>query len=115
MRVLKWVAIAVGVLIVIAGGVGAFLAATFDPNDYKPRIVGLVKRESGRTLAIDGKTAPGGDLLAWLGATSAVIDTVFVVDSSNAITAEVQAAIGTAVSGPLGYATAENTTAPALP
>ena len=55
MRVLKWVAIAVGVLIVIAGGVGAFLAATFDPNDYKPRIVGLVKRETGRTLAIDGK------------------------------------------------------------
>src|SRR5262245_50390419 len=55
MRALKWVGIAVGVLVVIAGAVAAFLAATFDPNDYKPRIVDLVKRETGRTLAIDGK------------------------------------------------------------
>ena len=33
----------------------AYIAATFDPNDYKPRIVELVKQQTGRTLTIDGK------------------------------------------------------------
>ena len=35
--------------------VGAFFAATFDPNAYKPRIVDLVKQQTGRTLTMDGK------------------------------------------------------------
>src|SRR5207248_1793571 len=37
--------------------VGAYLAATFDPNAYKPMIIDLVKRQTGRTLTIDGKIA----------------------------------------------------------
>jgi AsmA protein len=41
--------------VLIAVAVVAYLAATFDPNDYKPRIVELVKQRTGRTLTIDDK------------------------------------------------------------
>ena len=30
------------------------MAATFDPNAYKPQIVQMVKEKTGRTLAIQG-------------------------------------------------------------
>src|SRR5262249_51324545 len=54
-KALRWALLAAGALIVIALGVVAVVVATFDPNDYKPRIVELVKRQTGRTLALDGK------------------------------------------------------------
>ncbi len=57
MKAAKWVGIALGVLVLIVVAVGAYLAATFDPNAYKPMIVDLVKRQTGRTLTIDGKIA----------------------------------------------------------
>src|SRR5262245_13497072 len=57
MKAVKWIGVAVGVLVVIVLAVSAYLAATFDPNAYKPMIVERVKRETGRTLTIDGKIA----------------------------------------------------------
>src|SRR5262245_182933 len=57
MKAVKWIGIAVGALVVIVLAVGAYLAATFDPNAYKPMIVERVKRQTGRTLTIDGKIA----------------------------------------------------------
>jgi AsmA protein len=44
----------VGGIITLIIGVLAFIALTFDPNDYKPQIVQLVKDKTGRTLAIEG-------------------------------------------------------------
>lgn len=55
MKPLKWILWGVGALIVVVGAVVAYVAATFDPNDYTPRLVDLVKQRTGRTLAIDGK------------------------------------------------------------
>jgi AsmA protein len=55
MKALKWIALGIGALLVIAVAVVGYGLATFDPNDYKPRIAELVKQQTGRTLAIDGK------------------------------------------------------------
>jgi AsmA protein len=33
----------------------AIFVATFDPNEYKPRLVELVRQQTGRTLAVDGR------------------------------------------------------------
>src|SRR5690606_2693164 len=47
----------VAALVVIAGLVIAFVAATFDPNDYKDRIVQAVQQRTGRTLVLEGDIA----------------------------------------------------------
>jgi len=54
MKILKYVLIgfAAVLLILIAGA--AYLAATFDPNAYKPQIVELVRNKTQRTLALEG-------------------------------------------------------------
>src|SRR5215813_4430115 len=57
MKAVKWIGVAVGVFVLIVLAVSAYLAATFDPNAYKPMIVERVKRQTGRTLTIDGKIA----------------------------------------------------------
>lgn len=55
MKALKWtLGIAGGVLVLLIVVI-AIVAATFDPNQYKPQIVDLVKQKTGRTLAMDGK------------------------------------------------------------
>ena len=46
-----WLASAVALTTV---GVMAYLAATFDPNDYKAEIIQLVKDKKQRTLKLDG-------------------------------------------------------------
>ncbi len=53
-RILKYVLIAVGGIVVVLAAVAAYVAATFNPNDYKPQIVQLVKEKFDRTLRIDG-------------------------------------------------------------
>lgn len=53
-KTLKYLLIAVGALLVLVLAVIAFVAATFNPNDYKPELVKLVKEQTGRTLAIPG-------------------------------------------------------------
>jgi AsmA protein len=57
MKALKWVLIGAGALLVLLVVVAAIVAATFDPNQYKPEIVELVKQRTGRTLTMDGKIA----------------------------------------------------------
>ena len=42
-----------GVVAVIAVVV-AYVAATFDPNQYKPQLIQVVKDKTGRTLKLDG-------------------------------------------------------------
>ena len=44
---------AAAVVFAIAG-VAAYIAATFDPNDYKPQIIRLVQEKKQRTLKLDG-------------------------------------------------------------
>ena len=44
MKLLKWILIAVGGAVVLFAGALAFIAATFDPNQYKGSIAGLVIR-----------------------------------------------------------------------
>ena len=54
MKVLKYTLFALGGLIVLAVVVLAVVAATFDPNQYKPQIVQAVKEKTQRTLRLDG-------------------------------------------------------------
>jgi AsmA protein len=54
LRALKWILWGVAGLVLLVGAVIAYVVATFDPNDYKPRVVELVKEQTGRTLTIDG-------------------------------------------------------------
>ena len=55
MKALKWVLLIGGGLVVVVIVAVAIFAATFDPNQYKPQIVDLVKDRTGRTLTMDGK------------------------------------------------------------
>lgn len=54
MKLLKWVLIAVGAVVLLFAGALAFIAATFDPNQYKSQVAGLVKEKTQRTLTIEG-------------------------------------------------------------
>ena len=54
MKLLKWVLITLGGVVVLFAGVLAFIAATFDPNQYKGQVADLVKEKTHRTLAIEG-------------------------------------------------------------
>ena len=53
-KIVKYVAIALGAVIaLLAIGVG-IIAATFDPNHYKPQLIKLVQEKKQRTLTIPG-------------------------------------------------------------
>jgi len=52
MRFVKYILIAVAALVLLLVVGVAIVAATFDPNDYRPQIVKLVKERTGRDLAI---------------------------------------------------------------
>ncbi len=54
MKILKYLLIAFGGLAVLAGGTVAYIAATFNPNSYKPQIIQLIKDKKQRTLKLDG-------------------------------------------------------------
>src|SRR5713226_3231107 len=54
MKVFKILLLAAGGIVVLIALVIAVVAATFDPNKYKPEIVAAVKDKTGRTLAIEG-------------------------------------------------------------
>jgi AsmA protein len=53
-KILKYVLLTVGCIGAVLIALAAYIAATFNPNDYKPQIQQLVKEKSDRTLAIDG-------------------------------------------------------------
>lgn len=69
MRYLKYALYALSAVIVLVIAAAVFVAATFDPNAYKPQIVQLVKDKTGRTLTIDGDI--GLKLFPKIGATVA--------------------------------------------
>lgn len=52
---LKYILIAVGVLLALLLAGVAIIAATFNPNDYKPQIIRLVQEKTHRTLSIPGE------------------------------------------------------------
>lgn len=54
-KIIKYLLWAVAILLVVVVGAGAYFAATFDPNDYKPQVIQAVKDKTGRTLALPGK------------------------------------------------------------
>jgi len=54
MKTFKWILIAVGGIVILFAGALAFIAATFDPNDYKSQVTDLVKEKTRRTLSIEG-------------------------------------------------------------
>lgn len=54
MKFLKYTLLALGALVILAAGLVAYVAATFDPNQYKPTIVQAVKEHTGRTLRLEG-------------------------------------------------------------
>lgn len=53
-RYLKYALIGLGAVVVLAIAAAAIIAATFNPNDYKPTIIKLVQEKKQRTLAIPG-------------------------------------------------------------
>ncbi|HEX9451302.1 MAG TPA: AsmA family protein [Burkholderiales bacterium] len=54
MKLLKWVLIAVGAVVLLFAAALAFIAATFDPNQYKTQVIDLVREKTQRTLTIEG-------------------------------------------------------------
>lgn len=54
MKILKYALAVLAGLVVLVGGVAAYIAATFDPNQYKPQIIQAVKDKTQRTLKLDG-------------------------------------------------------------
>ena len=50
----KWIAIGLGALLGVAALVVAYVAATFNPNDYKADIIKAVQEKTGRTLQLKG-------------------------------------------------------------
>ncbi|MEO8157816.1 MAG: AsmA family protein [Betaproteobacteria bacterium] len=54
MKILKWTLVIVGGAILLFAGALAFIAATFDPNQYKSQAAELVKEKTQRTLTIEG-------------------------------------------------------------
>jgi AsmA protein len=54
MKILKYLMMVVAAVAVLIGGAAAYIAATFNPNSYKPQIIQLVKDKKQRTLKLDG-------------------------------------------------------------
>lgn len=54
MKIVKYLLIACGGLVLVVGGVVAYVAATFNPNSYKPQIIQLVKEKKQRDLKLEG-------------------------------------------------------------
>ncbi|HEV2009256.1 MAG TPA: AsmA family protein, partial [Burkholderiales bacterium] len=53
-KIVKFVVWPLVGLVVIVVAIGAYIAATFDPNQYKPQIVQAVKDKTQRILKLDG-------------------------------------------------------------
>ena len=53
-KIVKYVALPLSGIVVIFAAIASYIAASFDPNQYKPRIVQAVKDATQRTLKLDG-------------------------------------------------------------
>ena len=56
-KAIKWIGIGVGSVVGVAVLAGAYVAATFNPNDYKADIIKAVHEKTGRTLELKGDLA----------------------------------------------------------
>ena len=54
MRIVKYLLLGVAAILVVVGAALAYIAATFDPNQYKPQIIQAVKDRTQRTLTLAG-------------------------------------------------------------
>jgi len=54
MKIVKYTLFVIGGLVILIGAVLAYIAATFDPNQYKPQLVQAVKERTQRTLKLEG-------------------------------------------------------------
>ena len=54
MKWVKWALFGLGAFVLLFAGALAFIAATFDPNQYKAQVAALVKEKTQRTLTIEG-------------------------------------------------------------
>lgn len=57
MKVIKYLIWFILVSIVLVVGAAVYLINTVDPNDYKPKIAELVKKQTGRDINLDGELA----------------------------------------------------------
>ncbi len=53
-KALKFGLIGLAVIVLLVGAVLAYVVATFDPNQYKPQLIQLMKDKQQRTLKLDG-------------------------------------------------------------
>ncbi len=53
-KILKYGLLTIGAIVLIAIAAAAYLAATFDPNSYKPQIIKAVKESKHRDLKLEG-------------------------------------------------------------
>ena len=53
-KIVKFALLSLLGIIVVVAGLVAYIAATFDPNQYKPQIVQAVKDQTQRTIRIEG-------------------------------------------------------------
>lgn len=53
-KTLKYLLIALALLLALTLATVAYIAATFNPNEHKPQLIELVRQHTGRTLAIPG-------------------------------------------------------------
>lgn len=54
-KILKYLVIAIAALLVLVVAAIGIVAATVDPNDYKPQLIRLVQEKTQRTLSIPGR------------------------------------------------------------
>lgn len=54
MKLIKILAALFAGALLLLGGMGAYVVATFNPNNYKPQVIQLVKDKKQRTLKLDG-------------------------------------------------------------
>jgi len=54
MKIIKYALFVLGGLVILIGTVLAYIAVTFDPNQYKPQIVQAVRERTQRTLKLEG-------------------------------------------------------------
>jgi AsmA protein len=65
MKLLKIIGVLLLVVVLLLGGAVLYVSQVFDPNDYKPELVNLVRDHTGRELTIDGDLEL--TLFPWLG------------------------------------------------
>src|SRR5258705_7266755 len=53
-KIVKFVVLPLAVIVIVTVAIGAYIAATFDPNQYKGQIVQAVKDKTKRTLKLEG-------------------------------------------------------------